>query len=340
MQHEIVEPSALLDSTGALTQRGWARRPLLDCNLEDAQVYRRARLLQWFRVKRWDYYGVLLPEGYFSATIADLGYAGQVFIYFVDFETGEYHEETATIPFGKGVVLPRNSDEGPSAWSGKAGLLRFDVAGRTRTVQVEWASFAEQSLRANLEFAVPDESTVIVTPIGDRRFYYNRKINCMPVTGTVRLGDRTLEVEPETSSGILDWGRGVWDYNSFWVWASGSGFLADGQRVGLNMGYGFGDTSAATENTLILDGRIHKLDDVDFDYDATNFMRPWTMRSDRLDITFTPSIERTARTNLVLIRSEVHQMFGTYSGTAVDDRGRTIDLDSVPGWAEEHRARW
>ncbi len=340
MQHEIVERSPLLDSAGTLTQRGWARYPLLDCNLEDAHVYRRARILQWFRVKRWDYYGVLLPEGYFSATIADLGYAGQVFIYFVDFETKEYHEETATIPFGKGVLLPRNSDEGPSAWSGKAGSVAFAVDGKARSASVEWADFAGQSLQAELEFAAPDESTVIATPIGERRFYYNRKVNCMPVTGSIRFADRTLEVNPEDSSGILDWGRGVWEYSSFWVWASGSGFLTDGRRVGLNMGYGFGENSAATENTVILDGRIHKLEAVEFDYNSGNFVQPWTMQSDRLDITFTPSIERAAKTNLLLIRSEVHQMVGTYSGTAIDDIGNEIAIDGVPGWAEEHQARW
>ena len=68
-----------------------------------------------------------------------------------------------------------------------------------------------------------------------------------------------------------------------------------------------------------------------FDYDDTNFMRPWTMRSDRADLTFTPLLERTARTNLLLIRSEVHQLFGHYSGTVVDDLGGEITLTECPG---------
>ena len=339
-QHEIVERSGLLDQNGALTQRGWARHPLLDCNLENARVYRFANALQWFRIKRWDYYGVATPEGYFSATIADLGYAGQAFVYFVDFETKTHLEETITIPFGRGVTLPRNSHEGSSRWSGKKATLAFDADGTRRTVHVRWDDFGSKRLAADLEFDASGESTVIAIPIGDRRFYYNRKINCMPASGSVALGDRTVSVDPETSSGTLDWGRGVWEYNSFWVWASASGFLSDGRRVGLNMGYGFGDTSGATENTLILDGRIHKLEDVAFDYDNSSFMRPWTMKSDRLDVTFTPFLERTARTNLLLIRSEVHQMFGRYSGTAVDDLGNEVRIDDVVGWAEEHQARW
>ena len=32
-------------------------------------------------------------RGFFSATIADLGYAGNLFVYVMDFETGELHEE-------------------------------------------------------------------------------------------------------------------------------------------------------------------------------------------------------------------------------------------------------
>jgi len=339
-QQEFVERSALLDPGGALVQRGWGRHALLDCNLEDAHVYRFARGLQWFRIKRWDYYGVATPEGYFSATIADLGYAGQAFVYFVDFATEDYVEATITIPFGRGVTLPRNSHEGSSHWSGKKASLGFDVDGSKRTVHVRWNDFGGEKLAADLEFDATAESTVLATPIGQQRFYYNRKTNCMPVTGSVAIGDRTITAERETSSGTLDWGRGVWEYNSFWVWASASGFLADGRRVGLNIGYGFGDTSSATENTLILDGRIHKLEDVTFDYDNTDFMRPWMMKSGRLDVKFTPFLERTAKTNLLLIRSEVHQMFGRYSGTAVDDLGNEIPIEDVIGWAEEHQARW
>lgn len=339
-QHEIVEASPLLDGRGHLIQVGWARQPLLDSNLEKARFYGYGRPLQRLRLKRWDYYGVTLPDRYFSATIADLGYAGQVFVYMVDFAKASYIEDTITIPFGKGVKLPRNSDSGVSSWANKNAALTFAVTGTERIVHVDWRDFGGSRLAADLTFEASHESTVVATPIGERRFYYNRKINCMPVEGIITLGDEKVAVDPATSSGTLDWGRGVWEYNSFWVWASGSGFLDDGRRVGLNLGYGFGDTSAATENTVLIDGRIHKLGEVRFDYDDANFMRPWTMKSDRIDVTFTPFLDRTARTNLLLIRSEVHQMFGHYSGTAIDDNGNDVSIDGVTGWAEEHQARW
>ena len=341
VQHEITKPSPLLDGSGVLVQTGWARHPLLDCNMETAHTVG-LRPLQRFRAKRWDYYGVTSPDGYFSITLADLGYAGTVFVYFVDFANATYHEESITVPLGRGVTLARNSDRGDCSYASKHVQVEFLIEDDGRHIKVRWDKFDGAPLHADLRFSLPTghESTVIVTPIQGNRFYYNRKINAMPVEGTLRIGDTVTEVNPESSLGNLDWGRGVWAYNSFWVWASASGFLGDGRRVGLNMGHGFGDTSAATENTLLLDGRIHKLGDVAIEYEASDFMRPWHMRSDRVDLVFTPFVERVAETKLVVIRSEVHQMFGRYVGSVLADDGEGVEIDGVIGWAEEHHARW
>jgi hypothetical protein len=108
------------------------------------------------------------------------------------------------------------------------------------------------------------------------------------------------------------------------------------------MGYGFGDTSAATENAFIVNGRIHKLEQVAFDYDPHDFSRPWTMRSPdgRLDLQFVPFKERVAPSNLLVLFSEVHQMFGRYSGTVRTDDGEELHIRDPIGWAEEHRAKW
>ena len=102
MQTELIKKGPLLDPSGHLTQVGWARQPILDCNLEDARFYT-LRPLQFLRIKRWDYYAIFTPQRFFSATIADLGYAGNIFVYTVDFHTGKYHEEGLVIPLGKGI---------------------------------------------------------------------------------------------------------------------------------------------------------------------------------------------------------------------------------------------
>jgi hypothetical protein len=344
MQTELHRPGPLLQPNGKLAQIGWARQPLLDCNLEFTRFYA-LKSLQRFRIKRWDYYAIFTPRRFFSATIADLGYAGNIFVYTLDFESGDLHEEGLVIPLGSGVELPRNSTEGRSRFADKRVTLDFSLGADHRHLSVSWPGFHEgRGIAAEIDLCTPPgyESMNIVIPIGQKRFYYNRKINCLPASGWLQYGDIREELKPEESLGSLDWGRGVWEYQSFWNWASASGFLSDGRTIGLNMGLGFGDLSAATENAIILDNRIHKLDQVKFDYVSGDYMKPWRFSDNqgRLDLTFTPFQDRTAKTSLGIIDSEVHQMFGRYTGHVISDEGDVILVKDLIGFAEEHHARW
>ena len=344
MQTELTKPDPLLLPTGRLAQIGWARQPLLDCNLADANFYP-GRFMQSYRLKRWDYYALFTPQHFFSATIADLGYAGNIFVYILNLSTGELHEESLVIPLNRGITLPRSSTEGDASFKDQHAALSFRRETDRRIISVSWPDFhhgrginAEISLKSLPEH----ESMNIVIPIGKKRFYYNHKINCLPAEGFLQYGEYLEEVNPGESLGSLDWGRGVWEYSSFWNWASASGFLPDGRTIGLNLGTGFGDTSQATENCFILDGKIHKLDLVEFKYDPLNYAAPWkfTGSDGRLQLNFIPFKERLARTNLLLIFSEIHQIFGRYSGWLKTDDGNKIEIENLIGFTEVHHARW
>jgi hypothetical protein len=344
MQNELTLPGPLLDGQGHLAQVGWSRQPVLECNLENARFYA-LRPLQRFRIKRWDYYAVFTPQRFFSATIADLGYAGNVFVYTLDYARNELHEEGLVIPLGRGIQLPRDSTSGETRLVHRQASLRFQAEAGERRVFVDWPGYHDgRGIRADITLTcLPEhESMTITIPIGAKRFYYNRKINCLPAQGTLQYGGVHEELHPRECLGSLDWGRGVWEYRSFWNWASASGYLPDGRTLGLNLGQGFGDLSRATENCVILDGRVHKLDQVSFNYEAGDYMRPWrfTDNEGRLDLTFTPFYERLARTALVVIDSEVHQMFGRYDGIVRLDDGQVIEVRDLIGFAEEHHARW
>ncbi len=344
MQKQITNPSPLLSPDGSLTQVGWSPQPLLDSNLEKAAFYS-LRFLQPLRMKRWDYYGVTTPSHYFSFTISDIGYLGMIFAYVIDFENKSYHEETIAVPFAMGVDLPRNSTAGESRFENKKAALSFKKEGEQRLLNIRWKNF-ENGMDLNAQITTQEtnqhESMNLVIPIEKKRFYFNRKINCMPASGWVEYLGTKHVLEPQSALANLDWGRGGWAYESFWVWASASGFQNDGRTIGLNLGYGFGDTSHATENAVILNGKIQKLNLVDFKYDSKNFMAPWTMHSDdgRLELTFTPFFERVARTDAKVLVSEVHQMFGKYNGSFFSDEGENIQIANLIGFAEEHHARW
>ncbi len=60
-------------------------------------------------------------------------------------------------------------------------------------------------------------------------FYYDHKINCMPASGVVLVGDKEYRFEPDISWGLLDWGKGVWPFRNDWYWGNGSAYV-DGKR--------------------------------------------------------------------------------------------------------------
>ena len=163
------------------------------------------------------------------------------------------------------MELPRNNDKGDSHFTDKRITMKFSMHPNRRHLSVSWPGFhSGKGIKAEIDLDSPPEfeSMNITIPIGANRFYFNRKINCMPASGFIQCGDQTETLDSATCLGSLDWGRGVWEYRSFWNWASASGFLPDGRTIGLNLGCGFGDLSKAGENAIILDNHIHKLEQV------------------------------------------------------------------------------
>jgi hypothetical protein len=96
------------------------------------------------------------------------------------------------------------------------------------------------------------------------------------------------------------------------------------------------DGTGSTENGLFVDGHLRTIDDdLRWSYDRTDWLRPWRITGEGVDVTFTPFHERIDRTNLLVVASEIHQCFGTFTGQVLDQR-----VDGVTGWAEEARNRW
>ena len=136
-------------------------------------------------------------------------------------------------------------------------------------------------------------------------------------------------------------------YKNTWYWGSASG-LVDGERFGFNIGYGFGNTSAASENMLFYKGRAHKLSQVIFHIPGDggratpDYMRPWTFTSDdgRFEMDYTPVLDRASCSDVGLIKSDQHQVFGVFNGRAVLDDGTVLNVKDLPGFAEKVINKW
>ena len=338
-QHRM-DAGDLLDARGHLIARGYA--------ISEVRKYARDAIKAWpLRIKEWDYYCVLTDRYGLALTIADNDYLGFLGATWLDFEKRTYVSEEALLSFPLGgMSLPESADAGDIVQEHAKLSIAYRHVEGGREISVAAPKFAGgKGLRGKFFLAQPPmDRMVIATPFADapRSFYYNQKINCLRASGAVVIGDQTFTFEPETAFGVLDWGRGAWTYDNTWYWASASG-IAEGRSFGFNVGYGFGDTSAATENMLFVDGVAHKLTDVAFHLPAgAPDSAPWrfTSSDNRFDINFEPLVDRAANTDIGLIKSDQHQVFGRFSGRVMLDDGSAIRVENLIGFAERVHNRW
>ncbi len=344
MQHRITEKGWLLKKDGSLSRKGYSVKPLLKYNPKSVKLYP-LRFLNRMRIKEWDYYGVTTDKNFLAVCVANIGYIGLVFAYLIDFETGEIIEKILPTPLGAGCNLPESSTEGDVTFKGLGVSLEFKRFPERRDINLYWKRFHKgDNLKVQLSLSQPYdmESMIIATPISKNRFYYNQKVNCMTTAGEIHLGNNSYFLTKDSAMATLDWGRGVWEYSTFWNWASASGFLENGQTIGLNLGQGFGDLSRATENCFYINGKMVKLGKLALSYDAKDYMKPWRFSTDDgyLDLVFRPFVEKVSKTNLLLAKMEGHQMFGNYSGQLKTPEGDSYNIVNLVGWAEEHKSRW
>ena len=240
--------------------------------------------------------------------------------------------------------LPETSKSGVSIAGGKGYNLQFAVEDGRRVLIAQMKKFGpEGSLYAKVTLTdEPAESMVIATPFDkDGHFYYNQKINCMRASGWMEYDGVRYVFNPATDFGTLDWGRCVWTYDNTWFWGSGNGDL-NGVPFGFNIGYGFGDTRAATENVIFYDGKVHKLDDVTFHIPEDNYLKPWRFSSDhgRFEMDFVPILDRAAKIDFKVLVSDQHQVFGRLSGKVILDDGRVLEVRDVLCFAEKVHNRY
>jgi len=342
MNKEITAIDDLLDKHGELKHPGFSKNMV--------QIYDRNTIkANKFRIKEWDYYLIYNKNFGIALTIDDNSYMGMSSISFLDFKNKSEHTESRMKFMTKGKVkLPSSSASGDLEFKTKDSWMKFKNNGDRRVLSFKLNKFGNEVIEGIITLSKrPEESMVIMTPFKKpKHFYYNQKIVGFVAEGEVNVGTKTYKFVKEETRAILDWGRGVWTYKNTWYWG-GACFKQNDHEVGFNIGYGFGDTSHATENMLFFDGKAHKLDEVRFniplDEDGNEeYTKPWTFNSSdgRFEMDFVPILDRHADTNLLLIRSLQHQVFGYYTGSIVLDDGTKIKIKKQIGFAEKVTNKW
>ena len=343
MQNRIIEKGKLLDENGNIREPGYAKEYLLEYNRNDVKAKK-------WRIKEWDYYYVGNDQHAICLTISDMGYLGAMSATVMDFTKPSQITKSSVFFFPMGKLhMPPTTAKGDAICVNGGVEMSFINDGKTRHIFGKYPKFGDNGEELSFDFVLsdnPEECMFIATPFDTPKyFYYNAKINCLSAKGEFRLGKKVYSLD--NALGTLDWGRGVWTYDNTWYWGSLQTVLPDGKKFGFNIGYGFGNTSAASENMLFYDGKAHKLEDVKFNIpgDGTNDVRytePWTFTSSdgRLELDFEPVIDRYAPVDLKVMCMIPHQVFGWFSGKCILDDGTVIHLDKVMGFAEKVHNKW
>ncbi|HZJ57091.1 MAG TPA: DUF2804 domain-containing protein [Clostridia bacterium] len=338
MQNQIIDPGNLLKADGSLEQKGYSTRSVLYYNRENIKA------APW-RVKEWDFYQINNDEYCIQMTIGHISYIGSVNVVAIDFKKGSRTciETRPILPFNR-LKMPRDAEKGDLVYKSKNFQMAFSLSDGRRRLYAKIDDPKQPSVNLDIALEQPDKSSIVMaTPFDEdpHAFYYNHKINCMPASGIARIGGKEYRFDPEESFGLLDWGRGVWPFRHEWFWGSGSGWI-DEKRFGFNIGYGFGNTSAATENMIFYDGVCHKIDEVKFNIPEDSYSKPWTFTSNdgRFEMDFVPVFDNYTEDKILFVNKHCHQVFGKFTGRATLDDGQVIEVKDIMAFAEHAVNQW
>jgi hypothetical protein len=339
-EHEITGPVELCLPNGKTLSpaaKGWSRTPLHDANLRG----------RWGRTKRWDYWGILAGDLTIAVTYADVDYLGIASVWWRNLPSGQSGGHDANVPFARGIGLPNRPGTAPLRYRSRkleVGIVDDDTA---TTLSASWheRDGRPASMVAVVERPPGHDSLNVVIPWSDRQFQFTSKHQARPARGTLTVGDdvRHFGDGEDEAWGVLDVGRGRWPYRTTWNWGGGAGRSGKGAVIGLQFGAKWTEGTGFTENGVIVDGRLTKIgEELDWTYDWDQPLQPWRVRhpDGSLDLTLVPVSDKHTKVEALVMGTEVHQVFGRWSGHLTDDAGTTHDVIDLQGFAEESRSRW
>lgn len=363
---ELTQPVLLCTPDGKwlnLEARGWSRSVLHTGNLRG----------RWGRTKRWDYWAVLAGDWTISITYADVDYLGIAEVWWCHLPTGETGGRAANVPGARGISLPDLPGSAPLRYAAsKIEIAITDDADGT-TIAAWWTEKGggRSSLNARIDQPAGHESLNVVIPWSDRQFQYTSKHQARPAHGTLEVGDRVVHFGSSATSaavdaevedgdgaggesatethrqaeawGVLDVGRGRWPYSTQWNWGGGAGRSVEGAVIGIQIGAKWTEGTGFTENGVLVDGVLTKIgDELTWDYRWDEPLQPWHVShpDGSLDLTLAPVYDKHTKVQALVMGTEVHQVFGTWTGRLTTDAGAVHHVEQIQGFAEESRSRW
>ena len=342
MQNRMMTEGPLHTQNGLLQETGYATTPLKKYDRNRIQAPKR-------RIKEWDSYLITNDSFALALAISDFGCLGLDSIILMDMEKGESFSacRTTRFPLGK-RGLPAGSAQGIARAIGRNYEMTFRAEEGKRQLYGHMYDFSPDSpLLFDLVLSAQGgDSAVLVTPFegNPNQFLYHQNTVCLPAEGRVIFHNREYIFSPATSFGMMDWGRGVLPRRNSRRSASASGLIG-GIPFGINLGDDVTDPMQATGNMLFYGGKAHKLGAVRFETEsAEEALTPHLCHladdAGRLELTFKLKLERPAGFPARFAPIRLHQAMGQFSGKAMLDDGRVLQISNLTGTLLDSLSRW
>lgn len=338
MQRRMLQAGDLLDARGLLLEAGYATAPLKRFDPQTA-------LLAGGILTQWHSYLTINQASAFLISICHRDGAQYESVMLADFERGEGLADLRRTADPHELPLTA----GPGVIGAKGKLHEYTL--RTEPGRHHLYGHAYDCCKGKepLLFDLiveeyPGDNLVLALPGNKGRgFAYTQQLGCLPAEGRCIYGDREYRFAPATSSASLHWGRAMLPRRFTWRRGEAAGY-AQGSRVALFLGEGPLDSQAATENTLLVDGRLHKLGAVQWQADtpsgkeepgAGQCLRD---QQGRLDLRFEPRVNLGVKAGSILSPMRRQCALGRFSGTLRPDDGRVLQIADMQGMLET--VRW
>jgi hypothetical protein len=312
----------------------------MDFDLRNTMDKRLGALAKRFKFNQFQFIGFTSPELIVGIAIVDLKIASNCFVYAYQPETKKFEEFSFIQPFANKTHIDLKPNNGIARFekSGNKVVIKATATPRLRSVQVDLKSGFK--LDAVIDESASFNPLAVCTRAGYNGWVFTQKTTALICNGTVNWGTEEFDLEALGALASVDWSAGYMRRETSWNWGSLSCRLPDGRRLGFNLAAGVNETGF-TENGLWLDGTLHKIDMVDFQFNRNQPEHAWTMRSNDgiINLHFEPAGQRKEKLNMVIAASNFTQHFGRYYGDILLN-GEVIHLKGVWGFAEDHYAKW
>ncbi len=290
---------------------------------------------------QFQFIGIMNEDIIAGIAIVDLKLISNVFVYVYDLNSGELFEKSILQPLAIGTAIEAKPDTGSSSFKqfGNSIGITTNKDGSERYLQVSLGRVV--SIDVTVFQPAGFNPLRVCSKAGYNGWVYTQKVAGLAAKGTVACNGKKYQLTQKDASASSDWSCGFMRRETAWNWASFSGMLSDGRRIGLNLAAGVNETGV-TENCLWVDGVLTKLNMAVFEFDRYQPEKPWKVKTTDglLALKFQPVGKREEKTNAWVIASNFKQMFGHFSGWMIDSSGEKILLDHIPGFMEDHYAKW